>query len=243
MHNHLLFYNKDDDSKVLYTFNYDDSSISYSDYNTQFEPTKERFNYDFNLFIMNTLFDLTGHNILYLKQNEQMLQDYDKYGITFKKEDYSFEINESGVNDTSEAVIIRDLKFTLDSEKIDTLYKDFGPIPLIFVPSIRPKKTTENSVTITVNSNYEKNETEDKLKYLVYRSKDNENNFELIFEKLYTYKDNKEEKTNKTIETTKDGRKNLETGAKLPTTIMLLVLISVVIFKNKLSKKSLFKRL
>ena len=47
---------------------------------------------------MNTLFDLTGHNILYLKQNEQMLQDYDKYGITFKKEDYSFEINESGVN-------------------------------------------------------------------------------------------------------------------------------------------------
>ena len=26
---------------------------------------------------MNTLFDLTGHNILYLKQNEQMLQDYD----------------------------------------------------------------------------------------------------------------------------------------------------------------------
>ena len=51
------------------------------------------------------------------------------------------------------------------------------------------------------------------------------------------------EKTNKTIETTKDGRKNLETGAKLPTTIMLLVLISVVIFKNKLSKKSLFKRL
>ena len=49
MHNHLLFYNKDDDSKVLYTFNYDDSSISYSDYNTQFEPTKERFHYDFNL--------------------------------------------------------------------------------------------------------------------------------------------------------------------------------------------------
>lgn len=226
MHNHLLFYNKDDDSKVLYTFNYDDSSISYSDYNTQFEPTKERFNYDFNLFIMNTLFDLTGHNILYLKQNEQMLQDYDKYGITFKKEDYSFEINESGVNDTSEAAIIRDLKFTLDSEKIDTLYKDFGPIPLIFVPSIRLKKTTENSVTITVNSNYEKNETEDKLKYLVYRSKDNENNFELIFEKLYTYKDNKEETTNKTTETIKDGRTNPETGAKLPTTIMLLVLIS-----------------
>lgn len=192
---------------------------------------------------MNTLFDLTGHNILYLKQNEQMLQDYDKYGITFKKEDYSFEINESGVNDTSEAVIIRDLKFTLDSEKIDTLYKDFGPIPLIFVPSIRLKKTTENSVTITVNSNYEKNETQYKLKYLVYRSKDNENNFELISEKLYTYEDNKKEKTNKTIETTKDGRKNLETGAKLPTTIMLLVLISVVIFKNKLSKKSLFKRL
>ena len=160
-----------------------------------------------------------------------------------KKEDYSFGINESGVNYTSEAVIIRDLKFTLDSEKIDTLYKDFGPIPLIFVPSIRLKKTTENSVTITVNSNYEKNETEDKLKYLVYRSKDNENNFELISEKLYTYEDNKEEKTNKTIETTKDGRKNLETGAKLPTTIMLLVLISVVIFKNKLSKKSLFKRL
>ena len=192
---------------------------------------------------MNTLFDLTGHNILYLKQNEQMLQDYDKYGITFKKEDYSFEINESGVNDTSEAVIIRDLKFTLDSEKIDTLYKDFGPIPLIFVPSIRLKKTTENSVTITVNSNYEKNETQYKLKYLVYRSKDNENNFELISEKLYTYEDNKKEKTNKTIETTKDGRKNLETGAKLPTTIMLLVLISVVIFKNKLSKKSLYKRL
>lgn len=164
MHNHLLFYNKDDDSKVLYTFNYDDSSISYSDYNTQFEPTKERFHYDFNLLlvtrlIMNTLFDLTEHNILYLEQNEQMLQDYDKYGITFKKEDYSFEINESGVNDTSEAIIIRDLKFTLDSEKIDTLYKDFGPIPLIFVPSIRLKKTTENSVTITVNSNYEKNET------------------------------------------------------------------------------------
>ena len=174
---------------------------------------------------MNTLFDLTEHNILYLEQNEQMLQDYDKYGITFKKEDYSFEINESGVNDTSEAVIIRDLKFTLDSEKIDTLYKDFGPIPLIFVPSIRLKKTTENSVTITVDSNYEKNETQYKLKYLVYRSKDNENNFELISEKLYTYEDNKEEKTNKTIETTKDGRKNLETGAKLPTTIMLLVLI------------------
>ena len=192
---------------------------------------------------MNTLFDLTGHNILYLKQNEQMLQDYDKYGITFKKEDYSFEINESGVNDTSEAVIIRDLKFTLDSEKIDTLYKDFGPIPLIFVPSIRLKKTTENSVTITVNSNYEKNETQYKLKYLVYRSKDNENNFELISEKLYTYEDNKEEKTNKTTETIKDGRTNPETGAKLPTTIMLLVLISVVIFKNKLSKKSLFKRL
>lgn len=60
---------------------------------------------------------------------------------------------------------------------------------------------------------------------------------------MYTYEDNKEEKTNKTIETTKDGRKNLETDAKLPTTIMLLVLISVVIFKNKLSKKSLFKRL
>ena len=192
---------------------------------------------------MNTLFDLTGHNILYLKQNEQMLQDYDKYGITFKKEDYSFEINESGVNDTSEAVIIRDLKFTLDSEKIDTLYKDFGPIPLIFVPSIRLKKTTENSVTITVNSNYEKNETQYKLKYLVYRSKDNENNFELISEKLYTYEDNKEEKTNKTTETIKDGRTNQETGAKLPTTIMLLVLISVVIFKNKLSKKSLYKRL
>ena len=108
---------------------------------------------------MNSLFDLTGHNILYLKQNEQMLQDYDKYGITFKKEDYSFEINESGVNGAYEAAIIRDLKFTLDSEKIDTLYKDFGPIPLIFVPSIRLKKTTENSVTITVNSNYEKNET------------------------------------------------------------------------------------
>ena len=164
MHNHLLFYNKDDDSKVLYTFNYYDSSISYSDYNTQFEPTKERFHYDFNLLlvtrlIMNTLFDLTEHNILYLKQNEQMLQDYDKYGITFKKEDYSFEINESGVNGAYEAAIIRDLKFTLDSEKIDTLYKDFGPIPLIFVPSIRLKKTTENSVTITVNSNYEKNET------------------------------------------------------------------------------------
>lgn len=164
MHNHLLFYNKDDASKVLYTFNYYDSSISYSDYNTQFEPTKERFHYDFNLLlvtrlIMNTLFDLTEHNILYLEQNEQMLQDYDKYEITFKKEDYSFEINESGVNDTSEVVIIRDLKFTLDSEKIDTLYKDFGPIPLIFVPSIRLKKTTENSVTITVNSNYEKNET------------------------------------------------------------------------------------
>ena len=164
MHNHLLFYNKDDDSKVLYTFNYDDSSISYSDYNTQFEPTKERFHYDFNLLlvtrlIMNTLFDLTEHNILYLKQNEQMLQDYDKYGITFKKEDYSFEINESGVNGAYEAAIIRDLKFTLDSEKIDTLYKDFGPIHLIFVPSIRLKKTTENSVTITVNSNYEKNET------------------------------------------------------------------------------------
>ena len=192
---------------------------------------------------MNTLFDLTGHNILYLKQNEQMLQDYDKYGITFKKEDYSFEINESGVNGAYEAAIIRDLKFTLDSEKIDTLYKDFGPIPLIFVPSIRLKKTTENSVTITVNSNYEKNETQYKLKYLVYQSKDNENNFELISEKLYTYEDNKKEKTNKTIETTKDGRKNLETGAKLPTTIMLLVLISVVIFKNKLSKKSLFKRL
>ena len=49
MHNHLLFYNKDDASKVLYTFNYYDSSISYSDYNTQFEPTKERFHYDFNL--------------------------------------------------------------------------------------------------------------------------------------------------------------------------------------------------
>ena len=192
---------------------------------------------------MNTLFDLTGHNILYLKQNEQMLQDYDKYGITFKKEDYSFEINESGVNGAYEAAIIRDLKFTLDSEKIDTLYKDFGPIPLIFVPSIRLKKTTENSVTITVNSNYEKNETQYKLKYLVYRSKDNENNFELISEKLYTYEDNKEEKTNKTIETIKDGRTNQETGAKLPTTIMLLVLISVVIFKNKLSKKSLFKRL
>lgn len=192
---------------------------------------------------MNTLFDLTGHNILYLKQNEQMLQDYDKYGITFKKEDYSFEINESGVNGAYEAAIIRDLKFTLDSEKIDTLYKDFGPIPLIFVPSIRLKKTTENSVTITVNSNYEKNETQYKLKYLVYRSKDNENNFELIFEKLYTYKDNKEETTNKTTETIKDGRTNPETGAKLPTTIMLLVLISVVIFKNKLSKKSLFKRL
>ena len=175
---------------------------------------------------MNTLFDLTVHNILYLKQNEQMLQDYDKYGITFKKEDYSFEINESGVNGAYEAAIIRDLKFTLDSEKIDTLYKDFGPIPLIFVPSIRLKKTTENSVTITVNSNYEKNETQYKLKYLVYRSKDNENNFELISEKLYTYEDNKEEKTNKTIETTKDGRKNLETGAKLSTTIMLLVLIS-----------------
>ena len=192
---------------------------------------------------MNTLFDLTEHNILYLKQNEQMLQDYDKYGITFKKEDYSFEINESGVNGAYEAAIIRDLKFTLDSEKIDTLYKDFGPIPLIFVPSIRLKKTTENSVTITVNSNYEKNETQYKLKYLVYRSKDNENNFELIFEKLYTYKDNKEETTNKTTETIKDGRTNPETGAKLPTTIMLLVLISVVIFKNKLSKKSLFKRL
>ena len=72
---------------------------------------------------MNTLFDLTEHNILYLKQNEQMLQDYDKYGITFKKDDYSFEINESGVNDTSEAVIIRDLKFTLDSEKIEDGFK------------------------------------------------------------------------------------------------------------------------
>ena len=58
-----------------------------------------------------------------------------------------------------EDAIIRNLKFTLDSEKIDTLYKDFWPIPLISVPSIRLKKTTENSVTITVNSNYEKNET------------------------------------------------------------------------------------
>ena len=72
---------------------------------------------------MNTLFDLTGHNILYLKQNEQMLQDYDKYGITFKKEDYSFEINESGVNGAYEAAIIRDLKFTLDSEKIEDGFK------------------------------------------------------------------------------------------------------------------------
>ena len=60
---------------------------------------------------------------------------------------------------------------------------------------------------------------------------------------MYTYEDNKEETTNKTTETIKDGRTNQETGAKLPTTIMLLVLISVVIFKNKLSKKSLFKRL
>ena len=60
---------------------------------------------------------------------------------------------------------------------------------------------------------------------------------------MYTYEDNKEETTNKTTETIKDGRTNPETGAKLPTTIMLLVLISVVIFKNKLSKKSLFKRL
>lgn len=52
---------------------------------------------------------------------------------------------------------------------------------------------------------------------------------------------NKEETTNKTVETTKYGRTNPNTGAKLPTTIMLLVPISVVFFKNKLSKKSLFK--
>ena len=34
---------------------------------------------------MNTLFDLTEHNILYLEQNEQMLQDYDKLELLLKK--------------------------------------------------------------------------------------------------------------------------------------------------------------
>lgn len=299
----LLIYSTTDENTPIFTFNYDDKSISYEDHDSVASNTEERFQQDIlsliniSIALQSTL-ELMGYQDVILDDNEEIFNNYDKYGITIKYEDYEFNYESESGSGSISGTIIREFKLSLDSDKIARLISDFSLPALEFVPSIKAENIAENSITFTINSNYNDNSQNDKLKYHVYRSENEDYGFEKISERAYIYgttnevtdtnlepgktyyykvqfvnnekdseiikvttsgnnntgneeNNNENENTNTTEsenkttteETTKDGRTNPKTGAKLPTAVMLIALISVIIMRNKLSKKSLFKRL
>lgn len=118
-------------------------------------------------------------------------------------------------------------------ERINEKAYNYGTTTTVTDNNLESGKTYYYKVYFVNNdTTYDNNVTATTLSNNNTGSEDNENNNNA----------ENEDKT-PTEETTKDGRTNPKTGAKVPTVFMLLVLISVVIFKNKLSKNSLFKRL
>lgn len=297
----LQIYDKNK-TELLFTFYHDGKSIYYEDYESVVSETKERFMYDINALIhidliTETIMPLMGYENVEIDEELMDANNYDKYGFILNGEPYEFKYEDENSHSRISGTIIRNFRISLDSDKIANLVNDYSILKLDFIPSLEIKEITENSVTLNVKSNYEDTSKNDKLKYYIMRSENEDYGYERINENTYNYgstttitdnnlesgktyyykvyfinndttydniviattisnnnteneennnnNSNTTESENKTPteETTKDGRTNPKTGAKLPTTIMLLFLISTIIFKNKLSKKSLFKRL
>lgn len=298
----LQIYDKNK-TELLFTFYHDGKSIYYEDYESVISETTERFKYDLNVMvhiqlITETLMSLMGYENVELDDESMDNNNYDKYGFILTGEYYEFKHENENGHSRIYGTIIRNFKISLDSDKIANLVNDYSILKLDFVPSLEIKKITESSVTLNVKSNYEDTTKNDKLKYYIIRSENEDYGYERINEKAYNYgstnevtdnnlesgktyyykvyfvnndttynnnvtvttlsnnnaeneNNNNNENTNTTEsenkttteETTKDGRTNPKTGAKLPTAVMLIALISVIIMRNKLSKKSLFKRL
>ena len=297
----LQIYDKNK-TELLFTFYHDGKSIYYEDYESVVSETKERFMYDINALIhidliTETIMPLMGYENVEIDEELMDANNYDKYGFILNGEPYEFKYEDENSHSRISGTIIRNFRISLDSDKIANLVNDYSILKLDFIPSLEIKEITENSVTLNVKSNYEDTSKNDKLKYYIMRSENEDYGYERINENTYNYgstttitdnnlesgktyyykvyfinndttydniviattisnnntgneennnnNSNTTERENKTPteETTKDGRTNPKTGAKLPTTIMLLFLISTIIFKNKLSKKSLFKRL
>ena len=303
--NKLLIYSVSDENTSIFAFNYDGKSISYEDHDSVISNTDERFSLDFftllNIsIVMQSTFELMGYKDVIIDENEEMFNYYDRYGLSLKNETYEFNNESDDGSSSVSGILIREFKLSLDSDKIDALVSEFSLPALEFVPSIKTENVTEDTITFTINSNYNDNSQNNKLKYHVYRSENEDYGFEKISKyayvygttnkvtdtnlepgKTYYYKvqflnnetdseiikvttsgnnniENEEnsneseditENTNSTEnvtsseEETKDGITNPKTGAKLPTTIMLISLILLVIFKNKLFKKSLFQKM
>ncbi len=188
----LLIYSTEDETTPVFAYDYDGKSISYIDYDSVISNTEERFSKDllaiFNItFAIQSTFTVMGHKDVIMDYDEQMFNDYDKYGIIFKTEEYEFNYDDDSTSSSINGAIIREFKLSLDSDKIDKLVNDFSLPALVFVPSIKPKKITENSVTLTIDSNYTDNSQNDKLKYNVYRSENESYGFDKISEKNYVY--------------------------------------------------------
>lgn len=187
----LLIYSTEDETTPVFAYDYDGKSISYKD-DSAISDDSERFSKDllaiYNIaFAIQSTFKVMGYDDVIIDYDEQIFSDYDKYGIIYKTEEYEFNYDGEGYGGTISGAIIREFKLSLDSDKIDKLINDFSLPKLTFVPSIKPKKITENTITFTIESNHNDNSQNNKLKYMVYRSENESFGFEKITDKNYVY--------------------------------------------------------
>ncbi len=190
----LLIYSTEDVENPIFAFDYDGKSISYIDNDSVVSNTDERFKADilsfYNISIaIESTFNAMGYVDVIMDEDEaeKIFSNYDKYGIILKAEEYEFSYDDDATSGSISGAIIREFRLSLDSDKIDNLVHDFSLPALTFVPSIKPKKITENSVTFDIDSNYSDNSQDNKLKYNVYRSENEDYGFEKISEKNFTY--------------------------------------------------------
>ncbi len=188
----LLVYSTEDETTPIFTYNYDGKSISYIDNDSVVSDTDERFTADI-LSILNislaiqSTFTAMGYDDVIMDYDEEIFNNYDKYGILFKTEEYEFTYGDDTSSGSISGAIIREFKLSLDSDKIDQLVNDFSLPKLTFVPSIKAKNIAENSITFTINSNHDDSSQNNKLKYMVYRSENETYGFEEIAKKNYVY--------------------------------------------------------